>query len=644
MIKYVSINILIFIIFIQNSPVFAQHLTISGKVLNSNNKPLPYTNIQIKNTGIGTISDKNGNFYLKIPEKYSGNPVQFSFMGYKTKSVQAIKISNKATIYLKAEDKKIDEIIVMPDSTLLTLLEKAYKKIPDNYPGNPTKLRGFYREFIKIPDSNYLYFSEAVIETYKPAYKKNSAEGQVKIIKSVINEFPDLDSLSSRFYGGFFDADRGDIVKYSYSFIKPKYFKNYHYSLYRMTKYEGRNVYVIDFDTKNDSLKGTLKGRFYIDKASLAYISFIYESTPRGLKKYNKENIGINAIKYNNKANYVFYNGKWHYKYSKSKRLFYENKKLYSIVTEYITTKIYTDTVKPFAFEERADYHDFFSEKAKHYYSDDYWQEYNILKKDSFIENSLIQLYDTCQSKKILTQKTEFVKQNQLIKLLSRFNFIYGITYFPIKTEQAIYKINYDNTINFTHELNKISYSIALLMQLEYKINYRWVFNFAMNGTFGDKFKTETYQTGMSYNVLLNKKTNPFILRLSMYYSYNKFIRYFPEYQNNHEFEFGGKTINADILQFGIGNTTHNVMPQISIEHKIKGRSWLYLAFAYNFPFYQNEKLFLNEASGSIFSRKNTDINLNNNNLQVEYNGEPTTKSHVNFNNYLISLGVLIKF
>ncbi len=623
----------------------AQFLTVSGKVFDAaNQKILAYTNIQLKNSNIGTISDKNGKFYLKIPQKYSKNIIQFSFIGYKTKSLTIKQIKKNTNIYLKPEDKQIGEIIIMPDSALLTLLSKAYKKIPENYPAKPTKIRGFYREYIKIPQKNYLYFAEAVIETYKTSYKNSSANGQVRIIKSLVNEFPDISSLYSRFYGGVFDADAGDIVKRRYAFINPKYFKNYHYTLYKTTKYQGKDVYVINFDTKNDSLKGTRKGKFYIAKNSLAYIGFEYESTSRGLKSYNKENIGIKAVKYINKVRYDFYKNKWHYKYSRSKRLFYENKNLYEIVSEYISNQIFTDTVKAIPFKDRINYGDIFSEKAKNYVSDNYWQEYNILKKDSALKKQLIQLYDTTKSKEVLNRKTKYVKNNKLKKILSQFNFIYGASFYPFNTEQANYSINYNNLIEFSESLNKINYNIALLFQFNYQLNYRWEYTFAINSSFGNNLKTESYETGAAYNILLNKKTNPLILKLGLLYAYNKFIRYFSTYQNSKEFEFGNKTIDANQLKFGIGNSSHNIKAMISLEYKLEKRTWLFFGGGYFFPVKQNEKLFLEEDSGNVFTRKNANIPLNSPLLKVGYNGKQTTKSYVDFNNYSINLGLLIKF
>jgi hypothetical protein len=645
MIFYLKYNLFIILFFVSNL-LFAQQISITGKVIDAaTKKVLPYVNIQLKNTGIGTISNKNGRFYLKIPQKYSKQFINFSYIGYKTKKLKANEIKQNTIVYLQTEDLRIGEIIVMPDSTLLTLLKKAYEKIPENYPVTPTKLKGFYREVITIPlKKKYLYFTEAVIETYKTDYKNSSDEGQVKIIKSLVNEFPELDSLHSRFYGGVFDANNGDIVKLRYRFINPKFFKNYRYSLYQITKYQGRDVYVIYFDTQNDSLKGTRKGKFYIDKATLAYLSFEYESTPRGLKKYNKKNIGINSTRYTNKAAYVFFKGKWHYKYSVAERYFYENKRYYLITSEYLTTGIYTDTVMPIPYTERINYLDLFLEKAKNYHSDEYWKEYNILKKDSFSETKLCELYDTTKSRAVLSQKTKYPKKNLFLNMLKRLSMLYGLNYYPINTERAIYSINYDNTIDFTETLDEISYNLGLLLGLNYKINYRLEYNITMNSSFGNTFKTENYETGISYNMLINKKTKPLILKIGLLYSYNKFIRYFSTYLNNTEFEFDGKTIDAEKLKFGTGNTTHNIKAQISLEYKLQGRTWLYFGAAYYFPFKTNEKLFLQEESGSIFSRKNASIKLNNSKLHFNYNGENSIESHVVFNNYSLSLGLLFKF
>jgi len=49
----------------------AQTITISGKIVDAETaNPLPYANIQLEETGIGTISQLSGAFSLKIPHNY----------------------------------------------------------------------------------------------------------------------------------------------------------------------------------------------------------------------------------------------------------------------------------------------------------------------------------------------------------------------------------------------------------------------------------------------------------------------------------------------------------------------------------------------------------------------------------------------
>ncbi|NJO92721.1 MAG: carboxypeptidase-like regulatory domain-containing protein [Chloroflexia bacterium] len=59
---------ILFIIFtVIYAQLVAQHpKIIMGMIYDGRvNQPLPFVHIQIKNTGIGTISDQNGNFYFK---------------------------------------------------------------------------------------------------------------------------------------------------------------------------------------------------------------------------------------------------------------------------------------------------------------------------------------------------------------------------------------------------------------------------------------------------------------------------------------------------------------------------------------------------------------------------------------------------
>ncbi len=88
----------------------AQVSTIRGKVVASDNSPLPGVSVVVKGTTTGITTDMDGNFTLKIPS--SAKTLLFSFMGMQT---QEIQIAGKTTfnITMKEETVGLDEVIVV---------------------------------------------------------------------------------------------------------------------------------------------------------------------------------------------------------------------------------------------------------------------------------------------------------------------------------------------------------------------------------------------------------------------------------------------------------------------------------------------------------------------------------------------------
>lgn len=76
------------------------------------NEPLPYVNIGILNKGIGTVSNDDGKFILKISkEEYWAEKLQFSSIGYETVSILVRDLVFNATDFPKVEMKtKIERL------------------------------------------------------------------------------------------------------------------------------------------------------------------------------------------------------------------------------------------------------------------------------------------------------------------------------------------------------------------------------------------------------------------------------------------------------------------------------------------------------------------------------------------------------
>lgn len=87
---------------------FSQERTVTGKVTDENNAPLPGVNILIKGTSTGSVSDAQGNFNIAA----SGSSVLvFSFVGYTTKEIEVGSQSN-ITVNLEPDVISLSEIVV----------------------------------------------------------------------------------------------------------------------------------------------------------------------------------------------------------------------------------------------------------------------------------------------------------------------------------------------------------------------------------------------------------------------------------------------------------------------------------------------------------------------------------------------------
>ena len=78
-------KILLLILLLITSSLFAQEIAISGKILSSkDSKPICYASIGISNSYIGTISNDSGDFQLKLSTNYSQDTITVSAIGYKS--------------------------------------------------------------------------------------------------------------------------------------------------------------------------------------------------------------------------------------------------------------------------------------------------------------------------------------------------------------------------------------------------------------------------------------------------------------------------------------------------------------------------------------------------------------------------------
>lgn len=108
---------LMFVLAFVSMAAYAQSLTITGKVVDSEGYELIGSSVTIKGAvGVGTVTDINGNYTLKVKDA-SKDVLIFSYVGMTS---QEVKVNNQSVINvtLKADAVMLDEVVAIGYATV----------------------------------------------------------------------------------------------------------------------------------------------------------------------------------------------------------------------------------------------------------------------------------------------------------------------------------------------------------------------------------------------------------------------------------------------------------------------------------------------------------------------------------------------
>lgn len=132
--KYWFLGVLLVVIGNQ----FSQAQTkVGGRIVDTNQQPVPFANVIFTNSTTGTISDENGNFYLESDENFS--EIKVSFVGFTTKTISlSKKVSYEMEIILEEEAASLDAVVIFKGKTskknnpAVDILKKVWKNRRQN--------------------------------------------------------------------------------------------------------------------------------------------------------------------------------------------------------------------------------------------------------------------------------------------------------------------------------------------------------------------------------------------------------------------------------------------------------------------------------------------------------------------------------
>ncbi len=367
-----------------------------------NHTPIVFASVFIKGTNIGTVTNAEGKFLIKIPPEDMNDSLGISSLGYKTHYVSYKQLTATLNHFeLENDVVPLNEVIVR-DKDPLSLISAALWDIPFNYSNKPVMMTAFYREFIK-KNRNYVSVGEAVLNVYKASYSSQFNNDRVSIYKGRKSQaVRKMDTLLVKFLGGPLEVSFLDLVKNPGDLLSWDMLENYNFHLAGVVMMDGRQTYEIQFDQKDTVSYPLFKGSMFLDAKSLAFVALKFEISPKQIANaaqylITKKPARLRAqlenahyfVKYRKIGktwylNYVRLEDQFRFKWEK--RLFHSN---YTFLSEAAITGISHTNVQKQKAKMRFKYNEAFSEKVSDFQDPKFWGSNNIIEPESSIQSAI---------------------------------------------------------------------------------------------------------------------------------------------------------------------------------------------------------------------------------------------------------------
>jgi len=385
---------------INTDSIPVKYFFLSGKIIDGKNEdPIKYASVSLYNKPIGTITNTDGNFLLKIHPDFIRDTIIISCMGYAQIVMPAYKILDEDVIVMNPVSIRIKEVKVVA-TTPEKLLQNIRDNLSKNYSEDSKLMTAFYRETIK-QDNDYINVSEAVIEILKAPYSNSTKNDLVRIIKG--RRSPDVKPfqwLNFKLQGGPFTITKLDIVKTVESFIDEKYQNSYIYNISKVIWYNENPVYILEFKPVPEFNELGFVGEIYVHRETFAIVHVNFHFNKIGLNhaesvmiKKKPKGVKAKPIYANYTINYQQYQDKWHLANVKASVKFKvrsRNDKInseYHSVSDLLITDIQDTDLKKFERNESFTQRDIFVEMINDY-DPSFWENYNIIKPDEDLQNA----------------------------------------------------------------------------------------------------------------------------------------------------------------------------------------------------------------------------------------------------------------
>jgi len=379
------------------------YYTVNGVVKDSKNKQkVIFASVSIPGTNIGTVSNSDGEFTLKIQKSLNVKEFEISHLGYQNKKFAIVEESKEEQVfYVDPYSVELNELVVKPvDPRSLVL--RAIANVDINYSDVPNMLTGFYRETIK-QRRDYVSISEAIVDIYKTPYSSSFEDDRARIFKGrKSTNVKKADTLTVKLIGGPSVSLMLDIMKNPDVLLSRANIDYYAYELLNIVNIDGKLNYEIGFTPVMDLSFPLYYGKLYIEKETLALTMAQFSLDLKDEEKaasnfVKKKPMGLKFVPTSTSylVTYKEQNGKYYINYVRNevkftcnwkKRIFKTN---YTVMSEMAITERKTENVEKFAAKESFKQYAVLADKVNEYFDENYWGEYNTIVPDESIQSAI---------------------------------------------------------------------------------------------------------------------------------------------------------------------------------------------------------------------------------------------------------------
>lgn len=388
---------------------WAQGVLVTGIVKDQETrKVLANVNIAFEGNNIGTVTNADGVFSLKIPQESLGQNIRISHLGYQNASVPSDELlsdSKRVTIWLKPVAITLDMVFVYGGDPL-ELVENALLKVGRNYAQNDHLFSAFYRETIQ-KRKRYIGITEAVMDVYKTDYKmRDVSRDRVQIQKGRrLESQKRSDTLAVKIAGGPNMPVYLDVVKNDEEFLSLDMLHYYRFTMQMSASIDNRMHYVVAFEPKVVLEYPLYQGLLYIDQHTQAITQaefqldmsdpvkaarHVLRKKPLGLQFKLQDVSYLVSYRYQDGVSYLNYlRNSIRFKCDWKKRFFSST---FTTTAEMVMVDRDDQPQERIRAKDAFKQREVFYDVVDEYWDMDFWKDYNIIEPTESLESAVRKL------------------------------------------------------------------------------------------------------------------------------------------------------------------------------------------------------------------------------------------------------------